>query len=75
MTRRSAVGLAPWGQAGRGGGDVRARVSHPVFARLYPRVYAVVASLVLCSIRDVPCALAEAARVLRPGGRGQPPAP
>ncbi|MFE9650374.1 class I SAM-dependent methyltransferase [Streptomyces sp. NPDC006365] len=29
----------------------------------------VVASLVLCSITDVPAALAEAARVLRPGGR------
>ncbi|GAA3500886.1 class I SAM-dependent methyltransferase [Streptomyces prasinosporus] len=29
----------------------------------------VVASLVLCSIADVPAALAEAARVLRPGGR------
>ncbi|WP_328478517.1 class I SAM-dependent methyltransferase [Streptomyces sp. NBC_00377] len=29
----------------------------------------VVASLVLCSIADVPATLAEAARVLRPGGR------
>ncbi|MEU1283590.1 class I SAM-dependent methyltransferase [Kitasatospora sp. NPDC005856] len=29
----------------------------------------VVASLVLCTIGDVPAALAEAARVLRPGGR------
>ncbi|EGX61076.1 MULTISPECIES: class I SAM-dependent methyltransferase [Streptomyces] len=29
----------------------------------------VVASLVLCSIADVPAALAEAVRVLRPGGR------
>ena len=29
----------------------------------------VVASLVLCSIADVPAALTEAARVLRPGGR------
>ncbi|GAA2864185.1 class I SAM-dependent methyltransferase [Streptosporangium fragile] len=32
-------------------------------------VDAVVASQVLCSVRDVPRSLAEAARVLRPGGR------
>jgi ubiquinone/menaquinone biosynthesis C-methylase UbiE len=64
MLRRLSVRVAAWG---RPVGVVRADAAAlPFSSRHFDTV---VATLVLCTVPDVPAALAEIARVLRPRGR------